>query len=67
MANLQQAKAELRLAQLTYQRQLKLIGTHVIAQEELDRTKTDVEVKKPEWRLMKHKLEKSGNTGYRKN
>ncbi|EPL5635046.1 TPA: macrolide transporter subunit MacA [Proteus mirabilis] len=45
-ANLQQAKAELRLAQLTYQRQLKLIGTHVIAQEELDRTKTDVEVKK---------------------
>lgn len=45
-ANLQQAKAELRLAQLTYQRQLKLIGTHAIAQEELDRTKTDVEVKK---------------------
>ncbi|OAT47408.1 macrolide-specific efflux protein [Proteus hauseri ATCC 700826] len=45
-ANLQQAKAELRLAQLTYQRQLKLMGTHAIAQEELDRAKTDVEVKK---------------------
>ncbi|WP_311748030.1 macrolide transporter subunit MacA [Proteus penneri] len=45
-ANLQQAQAELRLAQLTYQRQLKLIGTHAIAQDELDRTKTDVEVKK---------------------
>lgn len=45
-ANLQQAQAELRLAQLTYQRQLKLIATHVIAQEELDRTRTDVEVKK---------------------
>ena len=45
-ANLQQAKAELRLAQLTYQRQLKLIGTHAIAQDELDRTKTDVDVKK---------------------
>lgn len=45
-ANLQQAQAELRLAQLTYQRQLKLIAAHVISQEELDRTKTDVEVKK---------------------
>lgn len=45
-ANLQQAQAELRLAQLTYQRQLKLIGTHAIAQDELDRTKTDVEIKK---------------------
>ncbi|MEQ4923865.1 macrolide transporter subunit MacA [Proteus hauseri] len=45
-ANLQQAKAELRLAQLTYQRQLKLIGTYAIAQEELDRAKTDVDVKK---------------------
>lgn len=44
-ANLRQAKAELHLAQLTYQRQLKLISSRVISQDELDRAKTEVDVK----------------------
>lgn len=58
-ANLQQAQAELRLAQLTFQRQQQLIGTRAIAQDTLDRSKTDVEVKKARIATYEAQIKKS--------
>ncbi|ENR5391878.1 TPA: macrolide transporter subunit MacA [Providencia rettgeri] len=45
-ANLSLAQAELRLAQVTYQRHLSLAKLQAVAQQDLDKAKTDVEVKK---------------------
>lgn len=45
-ANLSLVQAELRLAQLTYQRHLSLAKQQAVSQQELDKAKTDVEVKK---------------------
>ncbi|MBQ0533218.1 macrolide transporter subunit MacA [Providencia huaxiensis] len=45
-ANLSLAQAELRLAQVTYQRHLSLAKQQAVSQQELDKARTDVEVKK---------------------
>lgn len=45
-SNLSLAQAELRLAQITYQRHLSLAKLQAVAQQDLDKAKTDVEVKK---------------------
>ncbi|EJD6043168.1 MULTISPECIES: macrolide transporter subunit MacA [Providencia] len=45
-ANLSLAQAELRLAQVTYQRHVSLAKLQAVAQQDLDKAKTDVEVKK---------------------
>ncbi|WP_272680665.1 macrolide transporter subunit MacA [Providencia sp. PROV129] len=45
-ANLSLAQAELKLAQLTYQRHLSLAKLQAVAQQELDKARTDVDVKK---------------------
>lgn len=45
-ANLALARAELKLAEMTYQRYVDLAKHQAISQQEFDRVKTDVEVKK---------------------
>ncbi len=55
-ANLSLVQAELRLAQLTYQRHLSLAKQQAVSQQELDKAKTDVEVKKRKLPLIKRKL-----------
>lgn len=45
-SNLSLAQAELRLAQVTYQRHVSLAKLQAVAQQDLDKAKTDVEVKK---------------------
>ncbi|OAT53321.1 macrolide transporter subunit MacA [Providencia heimbachae] len=45
-ANLSLAKAELKLAEVTYQRHLSLAKMQAVAQQDLDKARTDVEVKK---------------------
>ncbi|ELX8380174.1 macrolide transporter subunit MacA [Providencia vermicola] len=45
-SNLALAKAELRLAEVTYQRQLSLSKLQAVSKQDLDKAQTDVEVKK---------------------
>ncbi|WP_148449450.1 macrolide transporter subunit MacA, partial [Providencia rustigianii] len=45
-SNLALAKAELRLAEITYQRHLSLSKVQAVSQQDLDKARTDVEVKK---------------------
>lgn len=45
-SNLALAQAELKLAQVTYQRHLSLSKVQAVAQQELDKARTDVEVNK---------------------
>ncbi|MFS1564307.1 MAG: hypothetical protein ACL7AX_13025 [Candidatus Arsenophonus phytopathogenicus] len=45
-ANLALARAELKLAEMTYQRYVDLVKHQAISRQEFDRVKTDVRLKK---------------------
>lgn len=61
-ANLSQAQAELKLAQVTYQRHVSLAKLQAVAQQDLDKAKTDVEVKKAQVATYQAQIKRSKAT-----